>query len=340
VAEPAFDATEPPGPPPPDRRRSPWPWVALLIALLLAGGAAAYFLTRPTKVLVPPVTGETLNNARTVLQNRGFSVNVITVASRQPTQTVIGENPVGGTKADKGSAVTLTVSSGPGPANVPSVLGDTLRRARAELRGAGLKVGPVRHQSSSTVAKGQVISTSPNAGQSVPAGSKVTLFISSGPAKVNVPDVTGEPENRAKSDLQAAGFEVSATSQTTSSTPNGDVISQSPSGNSKAAPGSTVSIVVAKAATTTQIPDVRGQAAATATSALQAAGLEVTQETKTVFHQSKNGIVLRESPSSGSRVKKGSTVTITVGQYSAPPPTTPTTGTTGPTTASSGTTGP
>jgi serine/threonine-protein kinase len=240
---------------------------------------------------------------------------------------------------DEGSAVTLTVSSGPGPANVPSVLGDTVRQARMELRRAGLRLGRIRHRSSSSVPKGQVISTSPNAGQSVPAGSRITLFVSSGPAKVNVPNVAGETEKQARSDLEAAGFQVSVTNQTTSSTQAGTVISQSPPGNSKAAPGSTVSIVVAKAATTAPVPDVTGQTAAAATSALQGAGFRVSQQSKTVFHQSKNGIVLRESPSPGSTAKKGSNVTITVGQYTAPPPTTPTTGATGPT-APSGTTGP
>jgi serine/threonine-protein kinase len=328
--------TEPPGPPPERGSRSPWPWVALLIALLLAGVAAAYFLTRPTKVVVPPVTGETLNNARTVLQNRGFSVSVITVANRKPAQTVIGENPVGGTKADDGSVVTLTVSSGPGPANVPSLLGDTVRQAKTELRRAGLRVGSIRHQSSPTAPKGQVMSTDPSAGQSVPAGSKVTLVVSSGPAKVTVPDVTGESEAQAKSDLHGQGFEVSTTTQTSTSTPAGDVISQTPAGNSQAPTGSTVTIVVAKAPTTASVPDVRGDTAAAANSALQAAGFKVTQVSKPVTRQSKNGIVLRQSPAGGSTVKKGSTVTITVGQYTAPPQTTPTTGTTGPTTGPTG----
>jgi serine/threonine-protein kinase len=117
----------PPGGPPPEeqrRRQNPWPWVALLLALLLvAGGVAVYLATRPAKRVVPPVTGEQLNNARTVLQDAGFSVSVLYVTSTQPSQTVIGENPPGSSKADQGSTVTLTVSSGPSSVNVPSVLG-------------------------------------------------------------------------------------------------------------------------------------------------------------------------------------------------------------------------
>jgi serine/threonine-protein kinase len=153
---------------------------------------------------------------------------------------------------------------------------------------------------------------------------------------VTVPDVTGESEAQAKSDLHGQGFEVSTTTQTSTSTPAGDVISQTPAGNSQAPTGSTVTIVVAKAPTTASVPDVRGDTAAAANSALQAAGFKVTQASKPVTRQSKNGIVLRQSPAGGSTVKKGSTVTITVGQYTAPPQTTPTTGTTGPTTGPTG----
>ncbi|MBV8429910.1 MAG: Stk1 family PASTA domain-containing Ser/Thr kinase, partial [Solirubrobacterales bacterium] len=241
LAEPALaEAGPPPGPPPEQRRQNPWPWVALLLALLLAGAAAAFLLTRETKVVVPPVVGEQLNNARTVLQNKGFAVDVLTVSDVQPSQTVIGENPVGGTKAKQGSVVTLTVSSGPGSVNVPSVLGDTVAQARQLLSQAGLKVGPIRHETSSTTAAGAVVDTSPTAGVSVPVGSAVTLFVSSGVPKVTVPDVTGESEAQAKSDLHAAGFEVTSTTQTTSSGTPGNVITQSPAGNTQAPAGTTV----------------------------------------------------------------------------------------------------
>jgi eukaryotic-like serine/threonine-protein kinase len=305
------------------RRRSPWPWVALLVALLIGGGVAAYLLTRPVKKVVPPVAGENINTARTVLQDAGFSVSVINVQNQKPSGTVIGENPVGGTRADEGSVVTLTVSSGPGSVSVPAVQGETVNQAKQALAQVGLKVGPVRHQANATTPVGQVIDSSPTAGQSLAIGSKVTLFVSTGPAKVTVPDVTGESEASAKSDLHNAGFQVTTTTQTTSGSTAGDVISQTPPGNTQATPGSTVGIVVAQASTTATVPDVTGQSASSAKAALQSAGFHVVQQTKTVTHKSKNGIVVSESPGGGATVKKGSTVTITVGQFVAA--TTPTT---------------
>jgi serine/threonine-protein kinase len=327
VLDPALAPGRPPPPPRFERRRrqDPWLWLALLLLLLLGGGAAAYFLTRPDKVVVPPVVGEQLNTARTVLQNRGFTtINVINASDATAAGTVFGENPVAGTKVATSTPVTLTVSTGPGSVNVPSVLGDTVKQARQLLSQAGLKVGAIRHQNSTTSPAGQVTDTSPTAGQSVPVGSKITLVVSSGPAKVTVPDVTGESEAQAKSDLHAAGFQVATTSQPSSSAQPGSVLSQSPSGNSQAVQGSTVTIIVAKAPDTAKVPSVKGQQASAAQAALQGAGFHVVQKSKTVFHQARNGVVLAQSPAGGSTVKKGSTVTITVGKY----------------TASSGTTGP
>jgi serine/threonine-protein kinase len=308
--------------------------VALLALLLLLGGAAAaYVLTRPVKKVVPNVVSEQLNNARTVLQNAGFSVSPINVTSAQPQGVVIAENPPGGTKADEGSTVTLTVSQGPGNVNVPSVTDLTLAKAKRTLKRAGLKVGRIVHQSSDQISSGDAIGTDPGSGQPVLVGTSVTLIVSNGKPKVSVPDVTGDNESQAKSTLQGAGFTVTTTSQTTTTTPAGQVISQNPQGGTQVAPGSTITLVVAKAPTTESVPDVKGQSAAAATSALQAAGFKVTQTSKKVTNKAKNGVVVRQSPGGGSSAKKGSTVTIVVGQYTASPspsttPTTPTTPTT------------
>jgi eukaryotic-like serine/threonine-protein kinase len=335
----------PPGAPPePPRRRSPWLWVALLLALLLAGGGvAAYLLTRPAKRVVPVVVNEQFNNARTVLQNAGFVVGELSVANTKPNGTVIGENPPGGSKADTGSTVQLTVSTGPGSVSIPSVVGQPVARAEQQLRKLGLKIGPSQQRSSSQIQVGHVISTDPLAGQSVPVGSTVTLIVSTGPPKVVVPDVTGESQALAKSDLHNAGFQVKATTQTSSTVSPGNVISQTPTGNSAALSGTTVTIVVAQAPTTAAVPNVKGQTAADATKSLQSAGFKVVQQPKNVTKPSRNGIVIKQNPVSGTTAKKGSTVTITVGQYTAPTPTTttPTTPTTTtPTTPTTPTTAP
>ena len=336
-------ATDGYGAPPPDgpgseeeeeRSRRLWPWlVALLVLLLLGGGAAAYFLTRPTTVTVPNVVSYPLNTARTVLQNAGFQVSVIRVPSRRPVGQVIGELPQGGSRVDEGSRVSLTVSGGPGNVQVPaSIVGDTLAQAKKALRTAGLRWGHIFRQASRQFAEGQVITTNPQPGQAAPVNSQVNLFVSTGPPKVNIPDVTGESEGQAKSDLHNAGFSSVVTSTQTSSATPGTVISQNPSGGSLVVPSSTtVSLVIAKAVPETPIPSVIGQSASSARSQLEAAGFTVVQQTRSVKSKSKDGVVVRQSPNGGA-AKKGTTVTIVVGQFTPPTPTTPTSTTTTPTT--------
>ncbi len=315
------------------RRRRIWLWVALAVALLAGAGAAAYFLTRPAQVVVPPVVGEQFDVAKTQLLNKGFQVHELTTTSNHPPNSVFAQNPVGGAKADKSSTVTLTVSTGPGNTSVPAVEGQPLAAAQRAIQQAHLKVGQVQQQSSTQVTSGDVISTSPTAGQTVPRNTSVEIFVSSGKPLVTVPDVTGQSQDSARSALQAAGFQVTTSTKPSSATA-GNVISQDPAGGTDAASGSTVSLVIATTPTNTTttanvpVPSVKGDKPGQATSALQSAGFKVNQTTKNVTDQSKDGIVVSQSPSGSAA--KGATVTITVGKFQQPGGTTSTATTTTP----------
>src|SRR5205807_371345 len=105
-----------------------------------------------------------------------------------------------------------------------------LAQAKQTIVNANLKVGRVIKESSDTIAAGHVTRTDPPTGASVLIGSRVTLFVSTGKPMATVPDVTGQSESSARSTLQRAGLAVSTTSQNSSTVPNGNVISQSPSG--------------------------------------------------------------------------------------------------------------
>jgi len=316
------------------RRRRPPAWVwALLAALLIAAAAlGAYLIARPVKKVVPAVTGETLNVARTQLQNAGFSVGIINVTDNSASGTVIGEEPQANAKADAGSTVTLTVSQGPGDGTVPSVQGLRAARARRLIVAAHLKVDRTFTESSNQFAAGVVTRTDPTAGQSLPIGTGVTLFVSSGQAKVSVPEVTGEPQAAATQALSNVNLKTTTTKQPSSTDTPGTVISQIPAGGSSAPQGSTVSLVIASAPATVPVPDVTGQSATAATAALTSAGFQVSRTSQAVIHPARNGIVLSQSPRGGGVAKKGSIVRIVVGRFTSPP--TPTTTTTTPTTTS------
>src|SRR5204862_1233670 len=113
---------------------------------------------------------------------------------------VISVSRAGGTRVASGSAVRLVVSivaRGPAQVAVPNVVGQAQVAAASAITGAGLTVGTVTQQSSSTVAAGSVISESPTAGTRVAIGSAVSLVVSSGappPAQVAVPNVVGQAQ--------------------------------------------------------------------------------------------------------------------------------------------------
>lgn len=237
--------------------------------------------------------------------------------------------------------MTLTVSNGPGDVSIPSVQGLSVAQATRELRHAGLRVGHNVPQSSTSFASGLVTATNPQAGRSVSPGTTVTLEVSSGQPQKPVPNVAGETQDQATAALTKAGFNVNPENQPSSTVAVGNVISQHPDGGVTAPAGSTVTIVVATAPATVTVPSVKGDPVSGAQSALTAAGFNVVQTTQSVKHASENGIVVSQSPGGNSTAKKGSTVTITVGQYTASSTTTSSTtkssssSTTTPTTSSS-----
>jgi eukaryotic-like serine/threonine-protein kinase len=329
-----------PGDQPPYRRRRLWPWLVLLLALLLlGGGVAAYLLTRPAKVAVPAVVGQTFTTAQTELTNDGLSVNQLQVTDAKPAGTVIRQSPLAGTKVKQGSTVSLTVSSGPGNTSVPTVVGETLAQARSAIMIEHLQPGRVVHQPSTQYAAGQVINTSPPAGATPPVGTRVTIFVSTGPPAVKVPDVTTETLPQAKADLEAASnqFTVDTTYQVSSTATPGTVISQSPIGGSMEPPSSTITLTVAKAPPTPTVPNVVGQKRGPAEATLGSQGFPATVQLQDVTNPSQNNIVLSQTPTGGKQATKGSNVTIVIGHYTATPTTTTSTPSTTSTTGTTST---
>ena len=259
----------------PERRRRWLPWVlAAAVVLLVAGAAAAaYFLSRPKQRVVPPVVGQTVQVAKAILGNQGLQAAQVKKHSNQPVGIVIDADPSVGSKVDKGSTITLTVSTGRSSVIVPNVQGESQKGATAALKKKGLKVTRVVPTSSSSVPDAQAIKTSPAAAQSVPRNTDVTLFMSTGPPLQKVPGVVGDSEAAASSTLSGAGFNPSTHTEVTSSAPAGTVVSQDPGPGESATAGSTVTITIARAPAKATMPTVTGATAAQAQAAIRAAGL-------------------------------------------------------------------
>jgi eukaryotic-like serine/threonine-protein kinase len=302
--------------------------VAAVALALIAGGLLAYFLTKGETKPVPNVVGTQLPAASTVLRNAGFGVQVDRVTSDAPRDRVLREDPQPGTKVDAGSNVNLTVSDGPGDATVPDVTNLPSGQARTALEKAGFQV-TVQREASDTINRNRATRTSPPGGSLAQRKSNVTLFLSSGPAQVTVPDVVGQSESSASGELSNAGLRTDITEEESADQQPGTVLRQDPAAGVKVAKGSTVAIVVAKAPAQVTVPDVTGSDQAGAEQRLGAAGFNVSTQTRAVTDPAQDGVVVAQRPSGGTRADKGSTVTIVVGKASTP--TTPAPGVVSPT---------
>jgi len=201
----------------------------------------------PELVIVPDVIGDIQADATKALRGAGFNVSVKQVFNDDPKQKgrVIDQNPRGDVKLEKGSAVTITVSKGPPPVTIPDVTNQPAADAQAALEERGLVVQQ-KNDFSDTVAKGNVISTTPAAGMTVPKGTTVIMLVSKGPQTFPMPDVTGMSRAQAISTLEGMGLIVEVV-QLPSGSPPDTVVFQDPSRGTTVQQGQHVTIYVTPA---------------------------------------------------------------------------------------------
>jgi eukaryotic-like serine/threonine-protein kinase len=313
-----------------------WWVIALAVLALLLAGVAAFALTRTEKVNVPAVVENPLSEARALLERRGFDVSVIPVENCAPRDTVTEQDPAAGSEVDEGSEVALTVSLGLS-GKIPPVRDLEVEEATEKLEDEDLLVD-TREKASRDVEPGRVIGTEPPAGTEVDCRSTVTLLVSSGANLITVPDVLGQDEAVARSQLEDLGLIVDVNTKDDDAA-EGTVIGQSPGPGSELERNDRVTIVVSTGAGSVIVPGVVGQSEDAARSRLQAAGLSVDVIEQETDDRGDDGRVLDQAPPAGSRVRQGEAVTIVVGEFIEPEPTTTTT-TTDPDTTTTTTTDP
>ena len=336
-------ATPPPAPPayrPPSyyeeagRRRSPWPMILGVVAIGIIAFGGYLIYNKVTKaintnapVAVQNVEQLPVKNAETLLHAQGLQTHTVGAPSSTIAATlVISQNPSPGDRVVKDTIVTLTVSTGVPKTTVPALVNLPLGQAETTLENEGLHWS-IHNVSSSTVAVGSVTASSPPKGQLVPVGTTVRLNVSTGPKTVGVPSVVGEQYASAQSALQGAGFKVTR-SDVPNAAPVDQVVSQSPGAGSSASPGSTITLSVSTGPQESSVPSVTGDDQPTATQLLQTAGFTVPVVQQDVTDPQQDGIVLNQSPSSGTKLKQGAAVTITVGHLVTAPPANTTTAST------------
>lgn len=164
----------------------------------------------PELFTVPNVIQRTVESAGDELAEAGLAAGKVTEEFNEtvPAGQVIAQVPAADAELRRGTPVDLTVSKGPAPVDVPSVVGRTEDDAVEALESAGLtaSVAPSR-VNSTDVPKGSVVTQTPASGL-LERGGTVTLTISDGPRMIQVPSYVGKQADTAREELEALGFRV------------------------------------------------------------------------------------------------------------------------------------
>jgi beta-lactam-binding protein with PASTA domain len=197
---------------------------------------------------------------------------------------------------------------------VPNVVGMTQAEAQAAITAAGLTVGAVTENPTSTAKVGTVVSQNPVAGGSTRAGSAVQLELAVKPAPVAVPNVVSFATADAEAALTAVALVPVQKTASSTSVPKGNVISQNPTAGTKVESGTKITITISTGppvTTTVAVPDVIGQTQKNAVNQVTAVGLS-SKIVSAPDSSVPTGSVSAQSPDAGSNVAEGSTVVLTI----------------------------
>ncbi|MGN6815303.1 MAG: PASTA domain-containing protein [Solirubrobacterales bacterium] len=205
---------------------------------------------------------------------------------------------------------------------VPNVTGIPLNVAVNLLQQDGFQVGEVtrvERQAPENEVLEQEPAASPPANQAEEDCAFITLFcskpkvnltVSAGPGQAKVPSVAGKPQAEATKELEEAGFKVAVRKVNSDTVEEGLVIHSEPGGGTTATKGSTVTLAVSRGPKLMKVPVVVGSQRKVAVEAIRSRGLvpSVSEEED----RAAKGQVIRQSPSAGTAVEPGSTVTLVV----------------------------
>ena len=266
-----------------------------------------------------PVTGqfETVPNQNAALATKTRTEQRAKEAKERKKKKIIIASVVGGIVAllaiigivfmlnsHKSSKDTVSVPDFTTTSNISET------RVEEQLKSLGLKLD-AREDTTSSQPKGTITKQNPKGGKKVAKGSTVTVWFSTGPQSVSVPDVSKHTQEEAKEILEAAGFKVGNVTTIDSATVAKDrVVKTNPAARSRQTKGTIISLYISSGLT--QIPSLVGQPKDTAVERLNEASFtQITIESES-SDTVPAGSVTRVDPGEGSTVEAGSPVTIWV----------------------------
>jgi len=191
---------------------------------------------------------------------------------------------------------------------VPDVYGMSYDAGSDELKDLGLEI--VRaEETNDSVAAETIIGTSPEPGTRVDRGFTVTVTVSTGARKIDIPDVANLPQDQAGAMLTEAGLTVGTVYSVNSGTvPAGVVIDTNPKSPIQVARGTAIDLNVSNGLVT--IPDVRGRPTGEGTQLLQSLLGTGNVLSNFVVCADKKGTIQSQSVSPGD-YQQGTQITLT-----------------------------
>nr|WP_033273226.1 Stk1 family PASTA domain-containing Ser/Thr kinase [Actinospica acidiphila] len=266
-------------------------------------------------VAAPNFVGETKADAQKRADNTDLKLSFTEKPCENQTKgNICEQDPEAGTKVEKGDTISLVVSTGAPKVAVPSVIGDKLEDAKAELEGEKYEFVVEVEEEISGEEPGTVIEQKPDLGDEVEKGTTVTLTVAKEEEKSTVPDVLTKSCEDATAQMTANNLTGTCVQEETDD-PNlvDKVIRTSPSANTEVSKGTQVQIFIgkAKAPEKVTVPKVNGQRLEDAQRMLSEAGLSVAG---VQGPNDPNARVITSNPPQDSQVDKGTGVTLfTVG---------------------------
>ncbi|MGW2224183.1 Stk1 family PASTA domain-containing Ser/Thr kinase [Streptomyces formicae] len=193
----------------------------------------------------------------------------------------------------------------------PNFVGETFKAAQESAENVGLKLEKGESKPCEKYPKGEICDQDPAADTEVKKGETITVTVSTGSPKIAVPDVQGLSYAEAKKLLEDKGFSnIEQKTEESDRTP-GKVIGQDPEGDTKAEKSETITLTVAKKKAQSTVPSVAGRTWEEAKQQIEANDL-VAQRQDVASEDVEEGKVVQTTPSAGSPVDPGSTVTVQV----------------------------
>ncbi len=259
----------------------------------------------------PNLVGLTLQSARGQASDVGLKISRGQDAfCDQPKGHICTQDPKANASIDKGQTITVAVSKGSMPVALPDETGKSLNDAKQDLSAKGFTdIVTKADDGSSGKPVNTVLRESPQPGNKISKGARITLTYAASPQQINVPDVRNQPFAQAKQQLTALGFNV-VQSQAPSSAAAGTVIAQSPDANSQANKGATVTLTVSQgqSGSGTVPADIVGQKLSDVQNELNQQGIQ--SQVAPGQPSDPNAYVYSSNPGPGQPISPGQTVTL------------------------------